>query len=437
MAPFPPLPSSASPRSHRVGVAFSDDKELRGCKRLRRPGWLAGLLIGLVLGAAITLSLPAQSWDPDRSYRELRVFSQVFHYIENNYVDSIDQEALVYGAVDGMVKTLDPFSVFLPPKEYQKLKEDTTGEFAGLGMEVGVEDGAIVVLAPLPDSPAQRAGLKSGDRIVAIAEQSTHGLSLEQAVALLRGPPQSVVTLTVDRKTWSKPRQVTLVRRALHMQSVDFRELNQGVGYVRIKAFSERTSRDVQQALDGSKGKGKVAKRRGLILDLRDNPGGLVDEAVRVADLFLRDGLIVSTQGRNPRHVERYLAHKLGTQPPYPVAILVNQGSASASEIVAGALQDNRRARIFGSQTYGKGSVQTIIELQDGSGLKLTVARYHTPSGRSIHKIGITPDQLIAQSDPVLELPLTENKNWTQHDPVLSAALTWLRQQGPIHKTGN
>ena len=395
-------------------------------QKKRGPHGFTWLMLGLVLGVSLTLALPAWSWDPDRSYDKLRIFSQVFQYIENNYVSAIDPESLVYGAVEGMVKTLDPFSVFLPPKEYQKLKEDTTGEFAGLGMDIAVQDGAVLILKALDDSPAQRAGLKSGDRIMRIAGLSTKNLTLEQAVALLRGPPHSVISISVLRANWDKARKVTMVRRALHMQSVEHRRLGKGILYARITAFSERTSRDLEQALRSKNAKGKT-KIRGLILDLRDNPGGLVDEAVRVADLFLAKGLIVSTQGRNPRHVERFYAHQRGTEPAYPIAVLVNRGSASASEIVAAALQDWHRAEIIGEKTYGKGSVQTIIELEDGSGLKLTVAHYHSPSGRTIHKIGIEPDIKLALSDQDIVRPKDDLKAWMAQDKGLSAAIKCLR----------
>ncbi|MFH1810894.1 MAG: S41 family peptidase [Pseudomonadota bacterium] len=364
----------------------------------RGSGVLAGALFGLVVGILLGAAAPALSRDPDRSYRSLRIFSQVFNYIENNYVDSIEQKTLVYGAIVGMMGTLDPYTVFLPPDQYQKIKEDTTGEFGGLGIEIGLKDGWLTIIAPIADSPAARAGLKSGDRIIAIEGKTAEGVSVADSVALLRGPPNTRITLTVQRDGWDAPRDVALVRQKLRLNPVEDRMLQAGLGYVRIKSFQERTEHELKKALDRLTRQAREAGREGLeglVLDLRDNPGGLVDEAVRVSDLFLDSGDIVTTEGRNRRHVERQVAHRRGTQPRYPVAVLVNEGSASASEIVAGALQDHARAVVVGQRSFGKGSVQTIIELDDGSGLKLTVARYFTPSGRSINEHAIDPDLVV------------------------------------------
>jgi len=365
-------------------------------------GVALGLIVGLVLGAAAT----ASSRDADASYRKLRVFSQVFNYVENNYVEPVDQEQLVYGAIKGMLGTLDPHTAFLPPSVFQKLKEDTTGEFGGLGIELGLKDGWLTIIAPVADSPAAKAGLKTGDRIVGIESTSTEGMKIEDAVALLRGAPGTKVAIVIVRGSWDGPREVVLVRQRLHLNPVEARMLEPGYGYVRIKSFQERTERNMQTALDELTRQVRLAGREsltGLVLDLRDNPGGLVDEAVRVADLFLTEGEIVSTEGRNKRNVDRQSAHPRGTQPNYPLIALVNEGSASASEILAGALQDRRRAVIMGTPTFGKGSVQTIIELEDGSGLKLTIARYFTPNGRSIQEEGIDPDIRVEQG-PETEL---------------------------------
>ena len=362
----------------------------------RRPrGFFFGALSGAALTATIVIALPARSWDPDRSYRKLRIFSQVFNYVENNYVEAVDQEQLVYGAVHGMLGTLDPHTAFLPPDLFQKMKEDTTGEFGGLGIEIGVKDGWLTIIAPVAGSPAEKAGLRAGDRILAIEGRDAEGMRLQEAIAELRGPPNTKITITVTRDRWEEPREVVLVRQRLRLNSVEHRSLEPGYGYVRVKSFQERTERNLQRALDALARQARLSGSeglRGLVLDLRDNPGGLVDESVRVADLFIESGDLVTTEGRDKRHVDRQRAHRRGTQPRYPMIVLVNEGSASASEIVAGALQDHKRAVVMGAHTFGKGSVQTIIELQDGSGLKLTIARYFTPSGRSIQEGGIAPD---------------------------------------------
>ncbi|MBN2359077.1 MAG: S41 family peptidase [Deltaproteobacteria bacterium] len=364
------------------------------------PTLLGGVALGLVAGLVLGAATSARSRDADISYRKLRVFSQVFNYVENNYVASVDQEQLVYGAIKGLLSTLDPHTAFLPPSVYQKLKQDTTGEFGGLGIELGLKDGWLTIIAPVADSPAAKAGLKAGDRIVAVEGTSSEGMKIEDAVALLRGAPGTKVTITVVRDSWDGPREVLLVRQRLHLNPIDHRMLEPGYGYVRIKSFQERTERNLRQALDDLTRQARLAGREslaGLVLDLRDNPGGLVEEAVKVADLFLTGGDIVTTEGRNQRNVDRQSAHLRGTQPGYPLIALVNEGSASASEILAGALQDRRRAVVMGTTTFGKGSVQTIIELEDGSGLKLTVARYFTPNGRSIQEGGIEPDIRIEQ----------------------------------------
>ncbi len=401
---------------------------------------MPGLALGLVLGVTLALAAPALSWDPDRSYRKLRIFSQVFNYVENNYVDEVEQESLIYGAVQGMVGTLDPHTMFLPPDQYQKMKEDTTGEFGGLGIEIGVEDGWLTIIAPLQNSPAARAGLKTGDRIVAIEGQDAEGMAVADAVALLRGPANTRVTITVMREDWETPREVALVRQRLRLNSVEARLLERGVGYVHIKSFQERTERNLKEALRELLREARLAGSEGLsglVLDLRDNPGGLVDEAVRVADLFLAEGDIVTTEGRNRRHVDRQVAHRRGTQPGYAMAVLVNDGSASASEIVAGALQDHRRAVVVGGTTYGKGSVQTIIELEDGSGLKLTVARYFTPSGRSINSKGIKPDVEVAAEALEIEVDLVAGQNDEPPDRALRTALELLQGGQLIGRPAN
>lgn len=324
-------------------------------------------------------------------YRKLDIFARVLSYVENNYVDPVDEEKLVYGAIRGMLANLDPHTLFLAPEEYREMQADTSGEFGGLGIEIGARDDALVVVAPIDDTPAARAGIEPGDQLLAIDGESTKGMGVATAVRKLRGAPGTKATLRILRTGFAEPRDLVLLRDRVRVVSVESRLEPGGVGYVRIKSFQDRTDAHLARALEDLR-KQRGGPLAGLVLDLRNNPGGLLDQAVRVADRFLTEGVIVTTQGRGPTQREEERAHPADTEDPYPLVILVNGGSASASEIVAGALQDHRRAVLLGTKTFGKGSVQTVIDLEDGSGLKLTVARYLTPSGRSIHEKGIEPD---------------------------------------------
>jgi carboxyl-terminal processing protease len=385
----------------------------------------AGLLCGLVLAAGAGAAVAG---DVDGTYKKLRVFSQVLTYVQQNYVDELDGDELVYDAITGMLSGLDPHTTFMRPAEYEKLREDTAGEFGGLGIEVGpVKDDKgdlIQVEVVHADSPGAHAGLKPADKILAVDGTSMRGQPLEASVKLMRGVPGTRVVLTIERKGWDKPRDIPLVRRQVRVPSVDGDDLGNGVAYVRLRAFQERTDQELAHALS------EVRKRArdngkdlpaGVIIDLRDNPGGLLDEGVRVADRFLVDGLIVTTQGRNPRNTEREVAHPEGTEPDYPLVLLVNENTASASEIVAGALQDHKRAVVVGSRTFGKGSVQTLFGLDDGAGLKLTIARYFTPSGRSIQDVGIEPDVPVR---PAPDLPPgLKGTDRVKQDPQVAAAV--------------
>jgi carboxyl-terminal processing protease len=360
------------------------------------PGKAALLLTGVVIGA---LSLAPANAVPKRysPYRKLNVFARVLTYIENNYVEHVDDSKLIYGAIKGMMGSLDPHSVFMPPKQYQQLKADTQGEFGGLGIEVEIRDGWLTVVSPLEGTPAAKAGMRSGDQIRAIEGKTTRGMTMDQAVRRMRGPRGTRIRITVQRPSVKKPLKFEIVRDVIKIVSVSSKLIAPGVGYIRIKTFQERTDVYLRQAIEGMRKKGKL---KGLVLDLRNNPGGLLDQAVRVADLFIGKGMIVRTIGKGGRVMDKEKAHSRGTFSGFPMICLVNGGSASASEIVAGALQDHRRAVVLGTQTFGKGSVQTIIELDDGSGLKLTVARYYTPKGRSIQERGIAPDIIVQPKAP-------------------------------------
>jgi carboxyl-terminal processing protease len=335
------------------------------------------------------------------SYRPLDVLADVLSHVQSSYVEDVSEKDLVYGAVDGMMARLDPHSQFMRPDVFRQLRDETTGEFEGLGVEVTRASGEVTVVSPIADSPGERAGIRPGDRVVSVDGAATRDLALDEVIRRMKGAAGTRCVVEIMREGFAAPQKLTLVRDRIRTQSVEARVIDADRRYlhVRVKSFQERTGRGLEKALAEGRAalKGDV---RGLLLDLRNNPGGGVDEAVAVADLFLSGGTIVSTEGRAKRDVEVWRAHEKGTEPPYPVIVLVNRGTASASEIVAGALQDNGRAVILGTQTFGKGSVQTILELGDGSGLKLTVARYYTPKKRSIQELGITPDVLVAELAP-------------------------------------
>lgn len=331
--------------------------------------------------------------DSNSVYKNIELFTEVLREIEKNYVEPENSQKLIYGAIKGMVSSLDPHSSFMTRDEYQELITETKGSFSGVGIEITVKDDVLTVVSPIEGSPAFKAGIKSGDRIVRIDGKSTKGMTLMDAVKNIRGPKGSVVKLTVTRDGEIKPLTFSIKRDVIPLQSVRHLLLTPQFGYVRISNFQGNTAHDLKAALDDMQ---KEHPLKGLILDLRNNPGGLLTQAVSVSDLFLDKGVIVSTRGRDPSQDVTLSAHKNGTQRNYPMVVLVNGGSASASEIVAGALQDNKRALILGTRTFGKGSVQTIIPLPDGSGLRLTTARYYTPSGKSIQLSGIVPDIKVA-----------------------------------------
>jgi carboxyl-terminal processing protease len=343
------------------------------------------------LGGFSAVRVAQAARDPQGPYRKLDVFSHVLSLIENNYVEPVDETRLLYGAVEGMVRTLDPHSSFMDPRSYSALKEETEGEYGGVGLELATRGEEVVVVAPMDGSPAERAGFQPGDRLVEVDGMVISGKRETDAVHALIGPPGTRVVIKAQRAGWQEPRTFTLVRDVIHVVSVESKLFDRKLGYVKIKTFQDRTDQYLRKALEDLKAQAG-GQLGGLVLDLRHNPGGLLDQAVKVSDRFLEGGVIVTTKGRGGRHVEVERAHAKGTEPRYPMVVLVDGGTASASEIVAGALQDARRAVVIGTQTFGKGSVQTVIELEDGSGLKLTVARYYTPSGRSIQESGIAPD---------------------------------------------
>lgn len=358
------------------------------------------LMIVLALaGWNLTVRL-SRPWAAETTtqYEELQLLTDVLSIVRKSYVEQVPVKDLVYGAIDGMLTALDPHSSFLPPDMYKEMKIDTSGEFGGLGIEISVRDGILTVVSPIEDTPAFKAGLQSGDQILKIEDRFTKDMGVMDAVKLMRGPKGSPIAITIMRDSFEKPRELVLVRELIKVKSIKSRTLDEGFGYVRVAQFQERTADDLRRAL-GQLREENGGSLRGLVLDLRNNPGGLLDQAVKVADLFLAEGLIVYTQGREEGAQMRFSANEKGTEPIYPMVVLINGGSASASEIVSGALQDHSRAVVMGTQSFGKGSVQTIIPLNDDSGLRLTTARYFTPKGTSIQARGITPDIIVKQME--------------------------------------
>ena len=367
------------------------------------------LLIGVsafVLGAGSMayVSQAAQATDAPRAktYRMLELFGDVLNIVDRQYVAQVDETRLIEAALEGMLTSLDPHSGYLSPDSFQDMQDTTRGEYGGLGIEITSEDGVVKVISPMDDTPAAKAGIQAGDYITAVNGESVLGMPVAEAVKQMRGPIGEIVTLTIAREK-ADPFDVKLVREVIKPKAAVAR-MEGDYGYVRLSSFNEKATDEVAMAIQGLKAKNPQMK--GLVFDLRNNPGGLLDQAVGVADLFLEGGEVVSQRGRDPRDIERYNARPGDILGGLPVVVLVNTGSASAAEIVAGAIQDRKRGEVVGLTTFGKGSVQTVIPLPSGNGgaLKLTTARYYTPSGRSIQKTGIDPDLEVAASREQAEL---------------------------------
>jgi len=327
--------------------------------------------------------------DTSDVYKNIEILTEVLRQIEKSYVEPQDSQKLIYGAIKGMVQSLDPHSSFMTRQEHKELLIETKGSFSGVGIEISIRDNVITVVAPIEGTPAYKAGIEAGDKIIKINDESTNDMTLTDAVKIIRGKKGTKVKLTVAREGAEKPLEFSITRDVIPLKSVRSFLLGPEIGYARISNFQSKTDKDLSSALEKLE-KGRNLK--GLVLDLRNNPGGLLSQAIAVSDLFLDSGLIVSTKGRNKSQDMEVSAHKNRKGRDYPIIVLVNGGSASAAEIVAGALQDNKRAMILGTKTFGKGSVQTILPLSDGSGLRLTTAKYYTPNGKSIQLSGIFPD---------------------------------------------
>jgi len=344
-------------------------------------------------------------------YESIELFTDVMSIIKKSYVEEVDTKKLVYGAINGMLSSLDPHSSFMPPDTYKEMKIDTKGAFGGLGIEISIKDGVLTVISPIEDTPAFKAGIKAGDMILKIDDKFTKDLNINDAVKRMRGVKGTKVILTIMREGFEKPKEFPLIRDIIQVKSVRFHLTDGGYGYIRIAQFQEKTDEDLTKALKSMKEEFK-GELKGLVLDMRNDPGGLLDQAVKVSDHFVPEGgMIVYTEGREKDSKMQFTAKKGGKEANYPIVVLINGGSASASEIVAGALQDHKRAIILGTQSFGKGSVQTIIPMSDDSGIRLTTARYYTPKGRSIQAKGITPDIVVE----AVELPKATGKKNPLH----------------------
>lgn len=367
--------------------------------------WSLGLLAGVMLALGISVHADKQTGgSASIPIEDIRSLSEVFGKIKDNYVEDVSDKDLLENAIRGMLSGLDPHSTYLDKDAFQELRVGTTGEFGGLGIVVGMEDGFVKVISPIDDTPAQRAGIKAGDLIIRLDEKPVKGMSLDEAVKIMRGKPGSKIDLMIVREGLEKPLKIPVVRDKIRVKSIKQRTLEAGFGYIRITQFQERSSTDMRKAISKLKEENE-GNLKGLVLDLRNNPGGLLDAAVEVSDIFLTKGKIVSVKGRDDNSEVKHNATPSDLLKGAPVVVLVNGGSASASEIVAGALQDHKRAIIMGSKSFGKGSVQTVVPLGNNTAIKLTTARYYTPSGRSIQAKGIEPDIVLD------DLKLAEKKS--------------------------
>src|SRR5687768_17398865 len=347
----------------------------------------------VVLTLSLGGSVASKGTDSGATYEQLRLFTEVLSIVQNQYVDEVPPKELIYSAIKGTLRGLDPHSSFLDPDSYREMQVETSGSFGGLGIEITLRDDILTVVAPIEGTPAYRVGIQPGDRIVKIEGISTKDMQLTDAVKRMRGKPGSKITISVVREGWVEPKDFEITREQIRVQSVKTQELEPGIEYIRLRQFQEQTAQDMEVVLDKYV---KTGKMQGLVLDLRNNPGGLLTSAVEVSEKFLDAGkLVVYTEGRVRAQNMRFQANSRRVFTDFPIVVLVNQGSASASEIVAGALQDWGRGIVLGTPSFGKGSVQTIIPLSDGSGLRLTTAKYFTPKGRSIHGKGITPDIIV------------------------------------------
>ncbi len=400
-------------------------------KSFKQNRWLF-IFLGMILGIILSYPISFLHAFSENVYKSLEQFAKVLYYVENDYVDKVDEKNLLQGGIKGMLGTLDPHTLFLTPDIYKDLKVDTVGKFGGVGLEVTLKDGILTVVSPIEDTPASKAGIKPGDRLLKIDGHSTKDMNLTDAVRKMRGARNSKVMISIFREGWKEPHDISLVRENINVKSVKGELIENKYAYARIASFQERTREDLEQLLaQYNKTSGGL---KGIILDLRNDPGGLLDQAVEVSDLFIKEGPVVSMQGRSRKTEVRKVTGK-APYPTIPIAVLVNGGSASAAEIVAGALQDYTRGYLIGTQTFGKGTVQTVIDIGDNSGLKLTVARYFTPKNRQIDGKGLTPNLVVALKEPETKSSETKPKikplpESLQEDNQKQAAINYLKKIG-------
>ena len=413
---------------------------MRPIRHMKKVVLISGLL--LVLTLSLGGGVASKGNDTAATYENLRLFTEVLSIVQSQYVDEVPPKDIIYNAIKGTLRGLDPHSSFLDPEMYREMQVETSGSFGGLGIEITLRDDVLTVVAPIEGTPAYRSGIQPGDRILKIEGLSTKDMQLTDAVKRMRGKPGSKITITIVREGWTEPKDFLITREQIRVQSVKSNQLETGIEYIRLRQFQEQTANDLETSLEKYTKEGKI---QGLVLDLRNNPGGLLTSAVEVTEKFLESGkLVVYTEGRVRNQNMRFSSNSKRTYTDFPIVVLVNQGSASASEIVAGALQDWGRAVVLGNQSFGKGSVQTIIPLSDGSGLRLTTAKYFTPKGRSIHGKGITPDIVVdgpkttaaaggetATPPPVSETPQEQLKR----DPQLQRALDLLKAMKILDKS--
>ena len=379
-------------------MVFATEKRIEMNKK-----FIIATVFGLITGALITLEIAKpisanESTVSKSTYEHLSLFGDIFDRIREKYVEEVNDEELIRAAINGMLTSLDPHSSYLPPSDFDQMKVQTRGEFGGLGIEVTQDEGYVKVVSPIDDTPAFRAGIKSGDLITAVDGQSLLGMSLDEAVKVMRGPVGSEIILTIFRETIEEPYDVTIIRDTIKLVVVRHR-LEGDTGYVRLTTFNDQTYKGLEKAVKSMiKEAGGIKNINGFVLDLRNNPGGLLSQAIKVSDAFLDKGEIVSTRSKHKGEGDRFNAMRGDITKGKPIVVMINGGSASASEIVAGALQDHRRAIILGTKSFGKGSVQTIMPLQGNGAIRLTTSRYYTPSGRSIQAVGVVPDVLVEQA---------------------------------------
>ena len=351
----------------------------------------------LILFILIFNFLSSPVFSKNKLYEKIDLFGEVLENIKKEYVDDVDQAEVMDSAINGVLQSLDPYSAYMSPELFKEMQTDTRGEFGGLGIEIGMEAGVVKVISPIDDTPAEKAGIKAGDYIVKIGKDQVQGKSLMEAVKLMRGPVGTTIDLTIRRKNVKKPLEFKITRKIIQVQSVSSEIISKrkNIGYIRLKSFNENSD---NQFLKSIKKFEKNSNIKGYVIDLRNNPGGLLTQAINITDFFLDDGEIVSTKGRKISETRKFFARRGDEVNGKPVIVMINNGSASASEIFAGALKDHKRAIILGENSYGKGSVQSIIPLRNGGGMRLTISKYYLPSGKSISEVGVTPDIVVEET---------------------------------------